>query len=132
MAALALLFAVAASVGGASPSSPIWPVPQEGRYSEERLLLRDAVVVVPEGDRRAQLPGRLLAEQIADELGVAIPVVSGATAPKDRVAIVVGEAGHPLVAAAVAKSGVSVPPRDEGYVVSVGDAGAVLAGRDYR
>jgi hypothetical protein len=129
--ALALFCALAVPPGAGARAHPIWPVPREARYSEERLFLGDAVVVVPEGDRRAQLPGRVLAEQIADHFGVAIPVVVGAAA-EGRVALVVGEASSPLVAAAVAKSGAAVPAAAEGYVLSVGDTGAVLAGRDHR
>src|SRR4029453_390495 len=79
--ALALFCALAVPPAAGARAHPIWPVPREARYSEERLLLRDAVVVVPDGDRRAQLPGRLLAEQIADEFGVAIPVVGGGGPP---------------------------------------------------
>jgi hypothetical protein len=129
--ALALVCVLAASPAGGALPHPIWPVPQEARYSEERLLLGDAVIVVPEGDRRAQLPGRLLAEQIADHFGVAIPVVVG-TAAEGRVALVVGDVASPLVGAAVAKSGATVSPAPEGYLLYVGDTGAVLAGRDYR
>ena len=87
--------------------------------------------MVPDGDRRAQLPGRLLAEQIADEHGVVIPVLVG-TPPEGRLPLVVGELKHPLVAAAVAKARTTVPEAAEGYLLRVGDPGAVLAGRDYR
>jgi hypothetical protein len=119
---------------------PIWPIPQEARYGDDRLLLKDAVIVVPAGDSRVQYPGRLLAELLADHFGVALPVAVG-EAPAGATAIVVGEAANPLVAAAVARASAAqattspraqVPEPAEGYLVHVGDTGAVIAGRDYR
>src|SRR5206468_12522678 len=47
-----------------------------------------------------------------------------------RTPIVVGESSTPLVAAAASTTPVPEPP--EGYVVEIGDRGAVVAGRDYR
>jgi hypothetical protein len=111
--------------------SRVWPIPQEAEYGAERLLLGDAVLVVPVGDRRAQLPGRLLAEIVADHFGVALPVVTG-EAPPGRTPIVVGETHHPLVGAAVERAGLAVPAAAEGYALEVGAAGVVVAGRDYR
>jgi hypothetical protein len=109
----------------------VWPIPQEAQYDDTRLLLGDAAIVVPAGDRRAQLPGRLLAEIVADQFGVALPVVVG-EAPPGRIAITVGEAGQPLVAAAAERAGTSVPTFAEGYALSIGGSGAVVAGHDYR
>ncbi|HJS57298.1 MAG TPA: hypothetical protein VKA01_04270, partial [Vicinamibacteria bacterium] len=63
----ALLLTASVSSGPApigAPEIPIWPIPREAQLIEDRLLLTEAVIVVPEGDRRAQLPGRLLAELI--------------------------------------------------------------------
>lgn len=115
-----------------APPFPIWPIPQEARYSGDRLLLGDAVIVVPKGDARTQYPGRLLAELVADQYGVAIPLVVE-PAPAGRTAIVVGEVASPLVAAASAAAAKgSVPEKAEGYLIDVGDRGAVVAGRDYR
>ena len=117
--------------GASSVPYPIWPLPQEAHYDDERLLLADATIVVPAGDARAQFPGRLLAELIEDQFGVALPVAEGA-ALEGRTAIVVGELSEPAVAAAVARTAASVPDAPEGYLLSVGGASAVLAGRDYR
>jgi Glycosyl hydrolase family 20, domain 2/Glycosyl hydrolase family 20, catalytic domain len=128
--ALAAPVLAAPSPAGSAPF-PIWPLPQEARYADERLLLHEAVIVVPDGDRRTQLPGRLLAEQIADQLGVVVPVAVG-EAPQGKLPLVVGELKHPLVAAAVAKARATVPEPAEAYLLDIGDAGAVLAGRDYR
>jgi len=138
---LAVLLAVAAaaatpesSLGDPSvPPFPVWPIPQEARYADDRLLLTDAVIVVPKGDARAQYPGRLLAELVADQFGVTIPVVVE-TAPAGRTPIVVGESSSPLVASAAGGVGASgsVPEKAEGYLLDVGDRGAVVAGRDYR
>jgi hypothetical protein len=134
-AATVLLCVLAASAAHAvTPSEdryPVWPVPQEATYADDRLLLRDAVIVVPEGDRRVQLPGRVLAEQLADQFGVVIPVAVGA-APAGRIPLVVGDVSQPVVASAVSRAGAAVPEQDEGYLLAVDDAGAVLAGRDYR
>ena len=115
------------------PPYPIWPIPQEARYADDRLLLLDAVIVAPPGDARAQYPARLLAELLEDQFGVALPVVTG-EAPAGKTAIVVGEAATPLLASALvaAPAGLSVPVEAEGYLLQVGDGRAVIAGRDYR
>jgi hypothetical protein len=130
-AALVALLAAVPAVGPPRPPYPIWPLPRESRYEEARLLLTDAVVVVPAGDRRAQWPGRLLAELVADQFGVALPVVA-AMPPPGRTPIVVGEASAGIVAAAAERTGSTVPETAEGYLLSVDAAGAVVAGRDYR
>ena len=137
LAALAavLLVGLPAGLGAdppaASPSFPLWPIPREARVADTRLLLTDATIVVPPGDPRAQYPGRLLAELVADHFGVAIPVAVGA-APQGRTPIVVGEASAEIVAAAVRRAGAGTPDAAEGYLLSVDAAGAVVAGRDYR
>ena len=80
LAALAAVLLVGLPAGlGASPPAaappfPLWPIPREARVADTRLLLADATIVVPPGDLRAQYPGRLLAELVADHFGVAIPV----------------------------------------------------------
>jgi Glycosyl hydrolase family 20, domain 2/Glycosyl hydrolase family 20, catalytic domain len=119
--------------GGAALKPPyrVWPLPQEAEYGEERLLLGDAVIVVPPGDRRTQLPGRLLAEIVADQFGVAVPVVVG-EAPPGRTLITVGLAGNAMVAAAAEHAGLIVPTPAEGYALAIGAGGVVVAGRDYR
>jgi hypothetical protein len=135
-AALAVVALVGVPAAGvdlspASPPFPLWPIPREARVADTRLLLTKATIVVPPGDARAQYPGRLLAELVADQFGVAIPVAVG-VAPSGRTPIVVGEAAAGVVAAAVAGSGATVPETAEGYLLSVEASGAVVAGRDYR
>jgi hypothetical protein len=135
--AILLLVALPAQIGaGAAASSepprppfPIWPIPREARVADTRLLLTEATIVVPPGDARVQHAGRLLAELIADEFGVAIPVAVG-SAPQGRTPIVVSEVS--AVAAAVVHTGATVPDSAEGYLLSIDAAGAVVAGRDYR
>jgi hypothetical protein len=138
---LLLAVALAAAAGGAAAAElpvdssalpfPIWPIPQEARYEDDRLLLRDAVIVVPPGDARVQYPGRLLAELLTDHFGVSLPVAVG-EAPAGTTPIVVGQAADAIVAAAAAKASASVPEPAEGYALRVGPAGVVIAGRDYR
>jgi len=140
---LALLFLAGAALVGAAeppvfadvdqPPYPVWPLPREAAYEKDRLLLRDATIVVPDGDEAAQIPGRMLAEILADQFGAAIPVAVGA-APPGRIPVVVGEAAHPVVSAALlaASPTLAVPDAAEGYALVVGADGVVVAGRDYR
>ncbi|HEY6555086.1 MAG TPA: hypothetical protein VI669_17145, partial [Vicinamibacteria bacterium] len=122
LAAALLPSATTAAAPEAAPAAKgpyhVWPIPQEAEYDGERLLLGDAVIVVPAGERRAQFPGRLLAEIVADHFGVAIPVVAG-EAPAGRIAITVGEATNPRVAAAAERRGLTVPSAAEGYALAV-------------
>src|SRR5262245_53185882 len=119
MTGRAAVFAIMLVVTGRAAAAPlIWPPPRESKLLEERLLLTDAVVVVPDGDRRSQLPGRLLAELIQDHFGVALPVVVGA-APEGRTPITVG-------------LGAPTDPGPEGYLLRVDDGGVRIAGSDYR
>jgi hypothetical protein len=115
---LLMTIALAAAAAPATAAPSIWPVPREARLAEDRLLLTDAVIVVPEGDRRAQFPGRLLAELIQDHFQVVLPVVVGA-APEGKTPITVG-LGSPT------------DPGPEGYILRVDDAGVSIAGSDYR
>jgi hypothetical protein len=136
LSAVLVAWLVAAGTTVASPERdnppyPIWPIPQEARYEDDRLLLLDAEIVVPSGDRRGQEPGRVLAEILADDFGVAVSVVEEATGP-GRVPITVGEASSPVVTAATARAASSVPEKEEGYLLDVRDDGVVVAGRDYR
>ncbi len=85
------LTAGAVAAEAPQPPFPIWPLPREARVADTRLLLTEATIVVPPGDARAQYPGRLLAELVADHFGVALPVAVG-SAPDGRTPIVVGEA----------------------------------------
>jgi hypothetical protein len=136
---LALAAALPAMVHSAVPPpdpapklpARVWPLPQEAQFDDDRLLLGGAVILVPAGDRHTQLPGRLLAEILADQYGVAIPVVVG-EAPPGRIALTVGVASIPLVANAAERAGLAVPAAGEGYALAVGAEGAVVAGHDYR
>ena len=113
---------------------PVWPIPQEAEISDARLLLADAVIVVPDGDREAQYPGRLLSELIADHFMAVVPVVVG-SAPEGKTPIVVGQIGDKLVADAARSAGLKITAADpgpEGYALKVDDNGAVIAGCDYR
>jgi hypothetical protein len=132
LASLLLLPALAAGAETADPprpAFPIWPVPREARVAETRLLLNGATIVVPAGDERAQYPGRLLAEMLADQFGVVLPVAVG-SAPTGRTPVLVGEAR--AMGEAVARAGAMVPEQAEGYLVAVDANDAVIAGRDYR
>lgn len=115
----------------APPPYPIWPIARESRVSDEPLLLTDAVVVVPEGEGHLQQAGRLLAELIEDEFGVAIPIAVGA-APAGKTPILVGPVSAPLVAASAAGSVSPSSPGPEGYVLRIDDHGALVAGSDER
>ncbi len=113
---------------------PVWPIPQEAEISDARLLLADAVIVVPEGDREAQYPGRLLSELIADHFMAVVPVVVG-SAPEGKTPIVVGQIGEKLIADAAKSAGLKITAADpgpEGYVLKIDADGAVIAGCDYR
>lgn len=110
------LVGVAPLAAAAEPS--IWPIPREAALVEERLLLTEAAIVVPEGDRRDQFPGRLLAELIQDQFGVALPVAVGSV-PTGRTPIVVAP-------------GVPGDPGPEGYVLNVEADGVRISGSDYR
>ena len=115
----------------ASSGIPIWPIPRELKLEQQRLLLTNAAIVVPDGDAQAQAPGRLLAEIIADEHMVVIPVVVGKI-PESNTAIIVGEVSSPLIAAAAGPGVSAASPGPEGYVVQIGAERAVIAGCDYR
>ncbi len=132
--AVVVLAGVPAAGVDLSPESspfPLWPIPREARVADTRLLLTEATIVVPAGDARAQYPGRLLAELVADHFGVVLPVAVG-SAPDGRTPIVVGEATAGEVAAAVVRTGATVPEAAEGHLLSIDATGAVVAGRDYR
>jgi hypothetical protein len=130
---LLLLAALAPTAGAGEEPFPIWPLPQEAAYTDDRLLLVDAVIVVPPGDERAQRPGRILAEIVADQFGAVIPVVEG-EAPAGRTPIRVGEVSSPSVRAALAAAvpPLVVPDHAEGYALDVSDSGVIVAGRDLR
>ena len=110
---------------------PVWPIPRESSILNERLLLTNAVIVVPEGETRLQYPGRLLAELIADQFQVALPIVVG-TVPNGKTPVVVGQVSAGLVASLAGKSISSSDPGAEGYLLRIDDRGALIAGCDYR
>jgi hypothetical protein len=122
------------STGQPGPGAPpyaVWPIPREGAVESGRLLLTDAVIVVPDGDPRLRAPGNLLAQSIADEFGAVIPVVEG-TAPTGRIPIYVGDVQAPVIQQAAAGALGSGCPGPEGYVLRVDDTRAVVAGCDFR
>jgi hypothetical protein len=89
------------------------------------------VIVVPEGDRRLQFPGRLLAELLADQFDVVLPLTT--LAPSDgKTRIYVGEVSSPLISSAVPTLTLGKEREAEGYFLKVDDRGAVIAGFDYR
>jgi hypothetical protein len=113
------------------PPFPVWPIPREIKLENERLLLTNAVIVVPAGDRQIQYPGRLLAELIADQYMVVIPVSVG-KAPEGKTPIFVGEISTPLISEASSQTISKTNPGAEGYWLRIGARGAVIAGCDYR
>ena len=121
----------AASVAPAAPpaAAPIWPLPREAKVEDDRLLLTDAVIVVPAGPPRAQRAGRLLAELLQDQFQVVLPVVTG-HAREGRTEIAVGTASSPEIAAQLGAG--TTCPGPEGYLLRVFDTGALVAGCDDR
>jgi hypothetical protein len=113
-----------------SPIS-IWPIPRELKLEPKRLLLTNAAIVVPEGDDRAQAPGRLLAELIEDQFMVVIPVFVG-QGPEGRTPVFVGQVASKLIAREAGPDVSPQSPGPEGYVVKIGLNRAVIAGCDYR
>jgi hypothetical protein len=114
-----------------APPYPVWPIPQEMKLEPGRVLLTNAAIVVPEGDRRAQFPGRLLSELIADQFGAVIPVAVG-KAPAGSFPILVGAITSKSIAAAAGSAASASDPGPEGYILRVNDDGALIAGCDYR
>ena len=115
---------------GSSPV-PIWPIPREAQFEQKRLLLTNAAIVVPQGDERAQMPGKLLAELIEDQFMVVIPVVAG-HAPAGKTPVFVGMVSSPMIAAAAGPGVSQGNPGPEGYQLQIGADRAVIAGCDYR
>jgi hypothetical protein len=113
------------------PPFPVWPIPREIKLETERLLLTNAVIVVPAGDRKTQIPGRLLAELIADQFMVVLPVVEG-KAPEGKTPVFVGEVSTPLMGEVTAKTISKTNPGPEGYWLQISANQAVIAGSDYR
>jgi hypothetical protein len=110
---------------------PIWPIPREARILDDRLLLTNAVIVVPEGDSKVQFPGRLLANLVADQFHVALPVTVGRV-PEGKVPILVGEVTSKLLAGVAGSTISTSNPGPEGYALDISDQGAWIAGCDYR
>jgi len=130
LAALVTSFAEARELDTVPPY-PIWPIPREAEIEKDRLLLVDACIVVPEGDERAQYPGRLLSELIQDEFLVAVPVAAG-KAPEGAVPILVGTVESPLISDAAGRRATPEDPGPEGYYMKIDADGALIAGCDYR
>jgi hypothetical protein len=110
-----------------SDLSPVWPIPQETKLRDDALSLSRAAIVVPAQSKDADLgPAHLLADMIADDFGLTVPVVRG-EAPAGRLPIHFRFAGQ---------RGAGRAPRDlpgaEGYLLKVTADGAELMGRDRR
>lgn len=133
IAVFVLLAAQAVSEASSLPlwaEDPVWPIPREAEYGDDRLLLTDAAIVVPDGDEKHGLPGRLLSEMIADEFVVSIPVVAG-SCPEGKTPIIVGAVTDDLIAQTAAGRVTREDPGAEGYVVEIDSSGALVAGSDH-
>ncbi|MCX6620561.1 MAG: family 20 glycosylhydrolase [Acidobacteria bacterium] len=128
--AVSLAAAPAVESPGAAPY-PVWPIPREMKLEGSRLLLTNAAIVVPAGDARAQYPGRLLAEWVADEFGAVVPVVVG-KAPAGVTPVYVGLSQAKEIAEAARRAGIEPEAQAESYALRIEDGGAVIAGHDYR
>jgi hypothetical protein len=107
--------------------SPVWPIPQEMKIRGDALSLSRAAIVVPAQSRDADLgPAHLLADMIADDFGLVVPVVRG-QAPEGKLPISIRLAGQ---------HGGGRTPRDlpgaEGYLLKITADGAEAIGRDRR
>jgi hypothetical protein len=105
----------------------VWPIPKELTWRSDALPLPEADVVVPARARGDDLSAaQLFADLIADDLGLALPVVRGAARP-GRLPIEFRLAGRP---------GAGRTPRDlpgaEGYLLRITAQGAQATGRDAR
>jgi hypothetical protein len=110
-----------------TPKPLLWPIPQEVTFRGDALTFGQAAIVVPAGAREADLaPARLLAAMLADDFGVAVPVVEGEL-PAGKTPIHIRIAG---------RRGAGRTPRnlpgEEGYLLTVTGDGATLVGRDAR
>jgi len=107
--------------------SPIWPLPQELKLREDVFPLTKSVLLAPHEATPIDLaPIQLLADIIADDFSIPIPIVRGAC-PKGALPIEIGIAGRP--------GAERVPdelPGPEGYTLSVTAQGARALGRDPR
>ncbi len=106
---------------------PVWPIPQEMMLRGDALPLGNAVLVVPAQATESDLaPAQLLADMLADDFTLDVPIVRGA-APQGKAAISVKIAGRP---------GAGRAPRElpgaEGYLLKVTAQGAEILGRDHR
>jgi len=108
-------------------ANPVWPLPQELRLREDALSLANAVLLVPPEAEPVDLaPIRLLADMLADDFGVVVPVVKGEP-PKGALPIEIAIAGR-----AGAEQIPSELPGAEGYLLTVTAQGARALGRDPR
>ena len=108
-------------------SNPVWPIPQEMNLRDDCLPLHRAAIVVPaEADDADLAPAQLLADMVADDFGLVLPIVRG-KAPSGSIPIEIAIAGRP---------GAGEPPADlpgaEGYLLKIAAQGATAMGRDVR
>lgn len=108
-------------------ASPVWPLPQELTLREEALSLTKAVLLVPvEAEKIDLSPIQLLADMLADDFGLAVPIVRG-TCPQGAVPIEIAIAGRPG-----AERTPPELPGPEGYLLTVTAERARALGRDAR
>ncbi|MCJ7630566.1 MAG: glycoside hydrolase family 20 zincin-like fold domain-containing protein, partial [Longimicrobiales bacterium] len=108
-------------------ANPVWPLPQELRLREDALSLAKAVLLVPPEAEPVDLaPIRLLADMLADDFGVVVPIVKGEL-PRGALPIEIAIAGR--------AGAEQIPPElpgAEGYLLNVTAQGARALGRDPR
>ncbi|MFB3879858.1 MAG: glycoside hydrolase family 20 zincin-like fold domain-containing protein [Armatimonadota bacterium] len=106
----------------------LWPIPQEITSRDDALSLSQAVIAVPAGARDADIaPARLLADMLADDFGIVVPVIAG-DPPVGRTPIHITIAGR----RGAGRTPGRLPHQPEGYLLRVSADGATLVGRDSR
>ena len=106
----------------------LWPIPQEVTIRDDVLPLGQAVIAVPAGARDVDLaPARLLADMLADDFGLAVPVVQGEL-PVGKMPIRITIAGR----RGAGRTPRRLPEQAEGYLLTARPDGATIVGRDSR
>ncbi|HUU55521.1 MAG TPA: glycoside hydrolase family 20 zincin-like fold domain-containing protein, partial [Armatimonadota bacterium] len=101
-----------------STSGLLWPLPQELHWRDDALSLGKSAAVVPGDGGRACVPAaRLLADLVADDFGLVVPVAEGRP-PEGKLAIGIRMEDVGLSA--------------EGYLLRVTAEGAEIVGQDER
>jgi hypothetical protein len=106
----------------------LWPIPQDVTLRDDALPLGQAIIAVPAGARDLDLvPARLLADMLADDFGLAVPIVQGEP-PLGKTPIRIAIAGR----RGAGRTPSRLPGQAEGYLLAVKPDGATLIGRDSR